>query len=206
HPIGPAVHKQFDCLAIRVAGYLDDMAFLALPIPMRKDVQNRLADPLALIKVEAIFLEAAGVNDAGGRTLHRPSCFSQVINASPHEIAGNVIMYVHKLPQLFHVDVSSGQETGKSRRKLIWKQGAVIAADAAHRFAFRADKTTLRKRGAVDAVIFFPSVAPPVYIVVTNDIELIEKLRSRGLRGRFRRNVIAANRNGTRRILRVKDF
>src|ERR1700737_4473231 len=82
----------------------------------------------------------------------------------------------------------------------------IIASDATYGLAFRANEASLRKRVPIDAEVFFPSVAPTVHVVVANDIEESQKLRSRGVGDGFGRNVIAANRDGTRGVFRVKYF
>src|SRR5271157_8777 len=99
-----AIQEEFDRVTIGVASHGNELPFLTLPIPVRKQMQHRLAGPLALIKVEAILFETAGIDNAGGRTFHGPHGFAQIVDARPHKIAGDVAVGSDELPELFYVD------------------------------------------------------------------------------------------------------
>ena len=126
--------------------YRGDLADAVGPVPMGEEVQDGFVGPLALIKIEPIFLESTYIDDARRRTLHRPSCLAQVIDAGPHKIACNVIMNAHKLPQLLHIDVPCGPEPEEFRRRPSRKQIAIISSDTTDGFAFRSNETPLRQK------------------------------------------------------------
>src|SRR5579862_9800363 len=92
----PAIQKEFDGVAIGVTGDGNDLSFSALPVPVREEMKYWLVRPLALIEVKAVFFEAACIQNSGRRTFHWPACFAKMVEAGPHEIAGDVIVGADK--------------------------------------------------------------------------------------------------------------
>src|ERR1035438_3403451 len=128
--------------------------------------------PLALVEVEAIFFEAACIDNSRPRTPRRPRRFSQVVDACPHEVACHVVIRADKLPEFFYVEISA---RSIPRPEILLcelrEQTAVLASNAAHCWAFGADDAPCGKCFAVDAVILFGAIAPAVNVVIAHNVE-----------------------------------
>src|ERR1035437_5662115 len=211
---GFAVEEKLHRIAVGVAGHGDELALPAFPVPVRGQVQHASFGPLALVEVEAVLLEAAGVDHAGGRALARLARFTQVIDAGPHEVAGHVVVGADESPQLFDIDVAAaaaaehhgggrGSRRGGGRRGG-GEQSAIIAARAAHGPALRADHAPLGKGRAIDAVVFLFAGAPAIHVVVANHVELRQELGADPVGQRLGSDLVAAGSHQARRILGVK--
>src|ERR1039458_1864374 len=97
HADRTAVDEELDGVAVGVAGDRDELAFPALPVPVWEKVDHWLGGPLALVEVEAVLGEAAGVDGAGGRRFGGPPGLAEVVDAGPHEIAGDVVIGADEL-------------------------------------------------------------------------------------------------------------
>jgi hypothetical protein len=125
---------------------------------------------------------------------------AEIVDANPKKVAANVIVGLHELLLLLHLDEIICRPFEDIVDRLL---GEVDALRAAQRRAFGANETALRIGLPVDAVILLTAVAPAVDIVVSDDIELLQKSRRRrlGLCG----DLIAGNRNGPREIFAADD-
>ena len=205
HSDGLAVQKQLHRVAVGVAGDGDELSFPTLPVPVWEQVQHRLIGPLALVEVEAVLAEAARVDDPGGGALRGPARLAQVIDAGPHEVAGHVVVGSDELPQLLGVDVPAPVDPAGAGCGFAGEQRAIVAPDAAHRPAFRANHASLRKRLPVDAVILLDAVAPAVHVVIADHVEEGQKLGPGAVRRRLRVNAVAARRHQPRGVFSVKN-
>src|SRR5512141_598167 len=81
----------------------DFLPFLAAPIPMWKEVQDRLGPPPALGVAEVVFREAARIENAEVRTDTRPAVgrrFTAIIESRPCEPAREVRALVINRPPM----------------------------------------------------------------------------------------------------------
>jgi hypothetical protein len=89
--------------------------------------------------------------------LRRPRCFAQVVDARPHEVAGDVVVGADELPQLLRIDgrgpaaahrpktlPASAPPPGAGRGAA--GTAAIVAANAAHPAALRPNHGALRER------------------------------------------------------------
>src|ERR1035438_8948426 len=70
---------------------LDFLAFFALPVPVREQVQNWLRSPPGLVVIKVVLGETAHVHDAEVRIDARPAVgrrFAPIIEAGPRESSG----------------------------------------------------------------------------------------------------------------------
>ena len=59
-----AVEEKLDRVAVGEADDWNDLAFFAVPVPVRRKMQHGFLAPDALIEVVAVLWEAAGIDDA----------------------------------------------------------------------------------------------------------------------------------------------
>src|SRR6202044_2679895 len=98
-------------------------------------------------KVETVFLETTGVEDAGRRNAHGPEGLAEVADSGPHKIAGNILVGADELPKLLNIDVEILLE--EEAPQFGWivgrEKASIIASNAAQCAAFGADNTPVRE-------------------------------------------------------------
>src|ERR1700674_2213714 len=97
-----AIEEQLHLVAVVIGPHIHSVTLL--PVPMRKDVQDGLVGPLALVHVESIFGKAGQIDDAEVRAARRPGIrcrLADVIPTGPDKLTGKEIVLLYNLPGLF---------------------------------------------------------------------------------------------------------
>ena len=164
-PGGFAIEKQLDAIAIGVARDWQEHTLAAFPVPVREEVQHRLPAPLALVEVVAVLGETATVDDAGTGSSGCAEGFAEVIDAGPHEVAGDVIVGAHEPPKLLriqcepaHAASASASRRRRGRQSRGFRRGwgnnaGIVAALPAHPAAFGSDHAPVGMGGLVEAIV-----------------------------------------------------
>ena len=198
HAEALAVEEEFDRVTVGEADDGNDLAFTSGPVPVRREVQHGDFSPEALVEVEAVLGEAAGIDDAGTRGLGGPARFAEVVDAGPHEVAADVVVDLGKALQLLDLDALVGGGT-----KLVGR-GAAAGDEAGHGAVLRADEAAPREVVAIDAVELFTAVAPAANVVVSHHVEFGEELGQRAVG--LGNNLVAGHGDQSSRVVVVQDF
>src|ERR1035437_767194 len=186
-----AIEKKLHRVATRVAEHRNDLAFLALPVPVGEQVQHQIGRPLALVEVIIVFRKSAGVEHTAGRKFAGPTRFAQIINPSPPKVADDIVMYFNKLPKLLRANHGHrvagrpfhscpARTTGSAETAWPAKTTSkrVVTAAADHR-TFRSNHLALRKGVAVIVVDCLAPRAPAVRVIVADDVEQVQEIQCR---------------------------
>ena len=176
---------------------------------MREEAEHGFFGPLALVEVVAVLGEAAAIDAAGAGAARAAEGFAEVVDAGPHEVAGDVVVGADEFPELFGVEAAEAADHAASgsgrggRGGGPGEQRAVVAAGAAHARAFGADHAPFGVGELVDAVVKLAALAPAVGVVIADDIEEVEKFDRSG--ARLGGDLVAGGGDGAGGIFAVED-
>ena len=175
---------------------------MARPVPVGQEVEHGGVGPLALVEVEAVLREAAGVDHARRGALERPSGLAEVVDAGPHEVARDVVVEPRETPEPFHVDdAAQADPEASSPGPAAFHEPAVVAAWTAHRAMLGSDHPPVGVRLAVHVVVPLALRPPAVHVVVAHDVEFGEQVQTGAALGRVGGHVVERHRDGSRGVL-----
>src|SRR4029079_4628406 len=160
----PAIKEKLDAVTICISQYGNHLASAAAPIPMWEEMQHWPIRPLALIQKVGVLGMAGDVEYAGGKSSERPDGLAEVVDASPHEIAREVV--VHRNPLPTSLGLQHSRRLVRAPDRGIGAERVALVEALKDRTAFRADHPPIGMKVAVLLGEQLSPLVPPVDVIV----------------------------------------